>query len=50
MSAREEMRYEFGKNWHGFVRRNFTQERCEIAKSRILEFSEKDFFQGVRVS
>lgn len=37
MSA-SEMRFAFGRNWSKFVRRNFTQERCDIAKKRILDF------------
>lgn len=36
--AQEEMRFEFGRNWYGFVRKNFTQERCEVAKTKILSF------------
>lgn len=38
MTQSEEMRFEFGRNWHGFVKKNFTQERCDVAKQRILKF------------
>lgn len=38
MTDSGELRFQFGKNWHGFVKRNFTQERCEVAKQRILNF------------
>jgi SAM-dependent methyltransferase len=43
----EETRFDFGRNWKRFVRRNFTPERCDIAKSRILEFAGLDSLQGV---
>jgi 2-polyprenyl-6-hydroxyphenyl methylase/3-demethylubiquinone-9 3-methyltransferase len=42
-----QQRFEFGKNWHRFVRRNFTRERCEIAKAHILRFAGRDSMQGV---
>ena len=38
MTDTKEMRFEFGKNWHRFVKRNLTQERCDIAKAHILGF------------
>jgi 2-polyprenyl-6-hydroxyphenyl methylase/3-demethylubiquinone-9 3-methyltransferase len=38
MTESKEMRFEFGRNWHGFVKKNFTQERVEVAKHRILKF------------
>jgi 2-polyprenyl-6-hydroxyphenyl methylase/3-demethylubiquinone-9 3-methyltransferase len=41
------MRFEFGKNWQRFVRRNFTRERCAIAKQRLLEFAGRDSLRGV---
>jgi len=37
MTDTKEMRFEFG-NWHRFVKRNLTQERCDIAKTHILDF------------
>lgn len=38
MTEPDDMRFEFGRNWHGFVRKNFSQERCDVAKERILNF------------
>jgi SAM-dependent methyltransferase len=43
----EEKRFEFGKNWQRFIRRNFTRERCEIAQNHILKFARRDSLQGV---
>jgi 2-polyprenyl-3-methyl-5-hydroxy-6-metoxy-1,4-benzoquinol methylase len=41
------MRFEFGKNWQRFVRRNFTRERCDIAKQRLLKFAGHDSLRGL---
>jgi SAM-dependent methyltransferase len=43
----QEVRFEFGKNWHRFIKRNFTQERCEIAKDHILRFIGRDSLDGL---
>jgi SAM-dependent methyltransferase len=47
MTDMPEMRFEFGKNWQRFVRRNFTRERCAFAKARLLEFAGRDSLRGV---
>lgn len=39
--APEEMRFAFGRNWSKFVRKNFSQQRCDIAKKRILDFIDR---------
>ena len=39
--------YEFGKNWTRYVRRNFNDERLEIAKRHILGFIGRIDLQGV---
>mgnify|MGYP005727530839 CR=1 FL=1 len=31
-------RFEFGKNWHKFVKRHFSEERLQVAERRILDF------------
>lgn len=31
-------RFWFGRNWHGFIKRNFSEERAETAKNKILGF------------
>ena len=41
------MRFEFGRNWTGFVRRNLNDERVAIARSHILDFIKKDSLQGM---
>ena len=40
-------RFEFGRNWRKFVRKNFSQERCDIAKKRILEFVDRKSLDGI---
>lgn len=42
-----EARFEFGRNWRKFVRKNFSQERCDIAKKRILAFVNRESLDGV---
>jgi 2-polyprenyl-6-hydroxyphenyl methylase/3-demethylubiquinone-9 3-methyltransferase len=41
------MRYEFGKNWGRFIRRNFSQQRVDIAKGHILKFMGRDSLRGL---
>jgi 2-polyprenyl-6-hydroxyphenyl methylase/3-demethylubiquinone-9 3-methyltransferase len=48
MSLIEKKRFEFGKNWIFFVERDFSRERCEIAKSRLLAFAGLKTLQGYR--
>ena len=38
MNTTDEQRFAFGRNWSQFVRRNFTQERCDVAKKHMLDF------------
>src|SRR3954454_7500437 len=47
MAETQEVRFEFGKNWHRFIKRNFTQERCEIARHHILRFMGRDTLEGL---
>lgn len=47
MSDQKNMRFEFGRNWSGFVRRNFDQERLDIAKKHILTFMQRDDLKGL---
>jgi 2-polyprenyl-6-hydroxyphenyl methylase/3-demethylubiquinone-9 3-methyltransferase len=47
MSTSEpDMRFEFGKNWNRFVKRNFSEERLAIAKQRILDFAGLQSLEG----
>ncbi len=47
MTHAPEMRFEFGKNWHRFVRKNFTRERSDIAKNHILKFTGRETLKGL---
>lgn len=38
MTQSDETRFEFGKNWYDFIRRNLSDERVDIAKRHILDF------------
>jgi 2-polyprenyl-6-hydroxyphenyl methylase/3-demethylubiquinone-9 3-methyltransferase len=42
MTETKEMRFEFGKNWHRFIRKNFTKERCETARMHLQKFIERE--------
>lgn len=35
-------RFEFGKNWIGFVQKNFSQDRVDITRKHMLEFMGRD--------
>jgi SAM-dependent methyltransferase len=45
--AERELRFEFGKNWSGFVRRNLSEERIQIARKHILAFIGRDDLNGL---
>lgn len=47
MSESQDMRFEFGKNWSRFVKSRFSQERCDVAKKRILEFVHRPSLEEV---
>ena len=47
MSEEKEMRFQFGRDWRGIVKKNFTQERCDTAKKRILTFIGKTDTKGL---
>ncbi len=40
-------RFEFGKNWHNYVKRNFSQDKVEISKRHILEFMRRETLRGL---
>lgn len=42
-------RFEFGQNWTRFVKKNFKQERCDIAMEKILKFSGRKDMKGLEV-
>ena len=43
----KDLRYEFGRNWSRFVRSRFTQERCDVAKRKILGFVGRESLAGL---
>lgn len=47
MSKQQEMRFEFGRNWHKFVRSKFNQERVDVARGRICGFLGRESLQGL---
>ena len=47
-AADTELRFEFGRNWKRFVRRNFSEDRLRIAQRRILDFVGQESLVGER--
>ena len=48
MSAKADgMRFEFGKNWYGFAKRNFNEQRLEVAGKHILDFMGRKSLKGL---
>jgi SAM-dependent methyltransferase len=47
MSEQQGLRFEFGKNWSNFVRRNLSDERVDIARKHILSFIQRDRLDGL---
>lgn len=43
-----EQRFEFGRNWTAFIKKDFSLERCEVAKNRILAFTRLPDLKGQR--
>lgn len=41
MTQERDQRYEFGENWHRFVRQNFTPDNIGIAQRHILDFLDR---------
>ena len=42
-------RFEFGRNWHDFIQRNFGAERIEIAKGHLFDFLDRESLEGLDV-
>jgi SAM-dependent methyltransferase len=47
MSDKQDLRFEFGRNWGSFVRRDFDWDRLEIARKHILDFLQRDDLEGL---
>lgn len=43
----KDLRFGFGRNWHGFVKKNFTQQRVDVSKARILGFTGRKDLKGL---
>lgn len=48
MNSTEQQRFEFGRNWTAFIKKDFSLERCEVAKNRILAFTRLPDLKGHR--
>jgi hypothetical protein len=51
MTIVEDQRFEFGKNWSGFIQKHFSAERIEISKQhypKIHEAPKSKRFSGAR--
>jgi len=44
-----DQRFEFGRNWHRFVERHYSQDAVDVSKSHILEFLNRPDLGGLRV-
>src|SRR6185437_7507225 len=47
LSANRDLRFEFGRNWQSFVRRNLNDERVGIARDHILSFLKRNTLNGL---
>lgn len=43
----DDLRFEFGKNWHNFVKRNFTEERLQVTQKHLLDFIGRPSLEGL---
>lgn len=46
-STQGELRFAFGQNWQGFVRRNLDRNRIVIARDHLLAFLKRDDLKGL---
>jgi SAM-dependent methyltransferase len=46
-TSAQEMRFGFGKNWHRFVKRSFTEERLSLAQKHMLDFLGRPSLNGL---
>jgi len=49
MTKIAEERFEFGKNWHDFIQKNFDEEKVAISKRHILDFMGRSDLSGLSV-
>ena len=47
MNKIEEPRFEFGKNWHEFITKNYGPQKVEISKHHMLDFMGKKNLDGL---
>ncbi|MGY4420459.1 2-polyprenyl-3-methyl-5-hydroxy-6-metoxy-1,4-benzoquinol methylase [Bradyrhizobium sp. JR6.1] len=49
MDQIEEKRFEFGKNWHDFIQKNFDTEKVQTSKRHILQFMGRSSLDGLSI-
>jgi 2-polyprenyl-6-hydroxyphenyl methylase/3-demethylubiquinone-9 3-methyltransferase len=49
MHRAEDQRFEFGRNWHDFIQKNYDNERVEISRRHILAFMDRANLEGLSV-
>jgi 2-polyprenyl-6-hydroxyphenyl methylase/3-demethylubiquinone-9 3-methyltransferase len=46
-TEQKNLRFQFGRNWTGFVRRNLNEQRIETARKHILDFLQREDLKGL---
>ena len=46
MTTETEARFEFGKNWHEFIRQHYGQDKVDVSKRHMLQFMKCDNLNG----
>ena len=47
LTEQKNLRFQFGRNWTGFVRRNLNEQRIETARKHILDFLKREDLKGL---
>lgn len=47
MNQEAEQRFEFGKNWHDFIQKHYSQEQVDTSKNHMLKFFGRDHLNGL---
>lgn len=47
MNQEVEQRFEFGKNWHDFIQKNYDQEKVAISRNHMLKFMGRENLNGL---
>src|SRR5512142_2165152 len=46
-TKQQDIRFEFGRNWTGFVRRNLDDDRIHVAQKHLLAFLNRQDLKGL---